>query len=101
MSMDLNREQKRQLKKMGALDEQGNPARGQRPTPTRRPDEERTSISQYFREVRAEMRKVAWPSWAEVKRYSIIVGVTVVVFTAIVGVLDALFNVGFAWLYGG
>jgi preprotein translocase subunit SecE len=100
MSMDLNREQKRQLKKMGALDDKGQPTRAPRTATAKRPDEERTSIPQYFREVRAEMRKVAWPAWPEVKRYSIVVLVTVVVFMAYVGGLDALFNVFSGWLYG-
>jgi preprotein translocase subunit SecE len=100
MSTDLNREQKRQMRKMGALDDQGNPTRPQRPTaPVRKPEEERTSIPQYFREVRGEMRKVAWPSWPEVRRYSVIVLVTVLILTAYVGGLDALFGVFQDWLY--
>jgi preprotein translocase subunit SecE len=100
MSTDLNREQKRQMRKLGALDEQGNPKRAPRQTaPPRKPDEERTSIPQYFREVRAEMRKVAWPTWEEVRRYSVIVLITVIILTAYVGGLDALFGVFQDWLY--
>jgi preprotein translocase subunit SecE len=99
MSTDLNREQKRQLRKMGALNEQGAPTRASRQAPTRRPDDERTSIPQYFREVRAEMRKVAWPSWPEVRKYSAVVLVTVLVFVAFVGGLDTLFAVFSGWLY--
>ena len=41
-----------------------------------------------MREVRSELRKVAWPSRAEVINYSIIVLVTVVVLTAYVAALD-------------
>ena len=39
------------------------------------------------------MRKVAWPKRPEVIRYSIVVVITVVVYTALVGGLDSLFDV--------
>ena len=54
---DLNREQKRSLKKMGALDEQGRPTRAPAPQATKR--KERLTPAIYLREVRDEMRKVA------------------------------------------
>ena len=98
MSMDeLNREQKRQLRKMGALDEQGKPARAQRQQPKKKTD--RVGPRQYLREVRDEMRKVAWPSRPEVKRYSIIVIITVIVYTALVGGLDYIFSEFSQWFY--
>ena len=93
---DLNREQKRQLRKMGALDEQGKPTRAQ---PTAKKKNERVGIRQYLREVRDEMRKVAWPDRPEVKRYSIIVIITVVVYTALVGGLDFIFAEFSQWYY--
>jgi preprotein translocase subunit SecE len=99
MSTDLNREQKRQLRKMGALNEQGNPTRAPRQAPARRPDEERTSVPQYFREVRTEMRKVSWPEWPEVRKYSVVVLITVLVFLAYVGAIDSLMGVVGGWLY--
>ena len=92
---DLNREQKRQLRKMGALDEQGKPTRAQ---PTKKKNE-RVGVRQYLREVRDEMRKVAWPDKPEVKRYSIIVIITVVVYTALVGGLDFVFAEFSQWFY--
>ena len=98
MSMDeLNREQKRQLRKMGALDEQGKPARAQRQQPKKKTD--RVGPRQYLREVRDEMRKVAWPQRPEVKRYSIIVIITVIVYTALVGGLDYVFSEFSQWFY--
>ncbi|MFM2046977.1 MAG: preprotein translocase SecE subunit [Actinomycetota bacterium] len=96
MSTDLNREQKRALKRMGALNEQGNPVRTQ-PQPRQR--EERVGPGQYLREVRDEMSKVAWPNWPEVRRYSLIVLVTVAVITAYVGGLDSVFGIFSGWLY--
>ena len=99
MSMDLNRQQKRSMKRMGALNDQGAPVRQARPSVTTRQVKERTSPLQYIREVRDEMRKVAWPRWPEVRRYSIIVLITVVVITAFVGGLDAVFGILSGWLY--
>ena len=93
---DLNREQKRQLRKMGALDEQGKPTRAQR-QPKKK--SERVGPRQYLREVRDEMRKVAWPTRPEVKRYSIIVMITVVVYTALVGGFDFVFGELSQWFY--
>jgi preprotein translocase subunit SecE len=94
---DLNREQKRSLKKMGALNDQGQPTRAQPQATTQA--KERVGPVQYLREVRDEMRKVAWPKWPEVRRFSIIVLVTVVIITAYVGGLDALFGLFSTWLY--
>ena len=94
---DLNREQKRHLRRTGALDEKGVPTRVQRQAPRAK---ERVGPAQYLREVRDEMRKVAWPKRPEVVRYSIVVVVTVIIYTALVGGLDALFNVLSGWLYG-
>ena len=94
---DLNREQKRHLRRTGALDEKGAPARVQRQA---QPKRERVTPPQYLREVRDEMRKVAWPKRPEVIRYSIVVIITVIVYTALVGGLDALLGVFQDWFYG-
>ncbi|MEO5974329.1 MAG: preprotein translocase subunit SecE [Ilumatobacteraceae bacterium] len=99
MSMDLNRQQKRSMKRMGAVNDQGAPVRQARPPVTTRQVKERTNPLQYIREVRDEMRKVAWPRWPEVRRYAIIVLITVVVITAFVGGLDAAFGILSGWLY--
>ncbi len=92
---DLNREQKRQLKKQGALDEKGAPTRA----PQRQAPRDRVGPAQYLREVRDEMRKVAWPTRPEVVRYSIIVTATVIVFTAYVGGIDYGLSYVSDWFY--
>jgi preprotein translocase subunit SecE len=94
---DLNREQKRSLKKMGALDEHGRPTRA--PAPVARQKKERLTPAIYIREVRDEMRKVAWPKWPEVRRFSLIVLTTVIIYTLFVFGLDSLFGVLSGWLY--
>ena len=85
--------------KMGEVNEQGAPIRQARPTVAAQVAKERVGPIQYIREVRDEMRKVAWPKFPEVRRYSIIVLVTVVIVTAFVGGLDAAFGILSGWLY--
>jgi len=92
---DLNREQKRALKRQGAIDERGAPVKAPRTQANR----DRVGPVQYLREVRDEMRKVAWPTRPEVVRYSIIVTATVVVYTAYVGGLDYLLQYAADWFY--
>jgi len=99
MSMDLNRQQKRAMQKMGEVNEQGAPIRQARPSVAAQMAKERVGPVQYVREVRDEMRKVAWPKWPEIRRYSIIVLVTVLIVTAFVGGLDAAFGILSGWLY--
>ncbi len=96
--MNMNRQQKRQMQKMGAINENGAPVRTT-PTAKSKPKEERTSPAEFLREVRAELRKVAWPTREEVRNYSIIVLITVVVMTALVALLDFLFGSMSLWLY--
>jgi preprotein translocase subunit SecE len=94
--MSMNREQKRQLQRMGAVNEQGAPVRDRTRTPV---SKERTAPIQFIREVRAELRKVAWPTRDEVRNYSIIVLIAVVLVTALVAGLDYVFGSGVLWLY--
>ncbi len=101
MSMNMNREQKRQMRKMGAINENDAPVRVDRQAPAARVREERTPPRQFIREVRGELRKVAWPSKEEVKNYSIIVLATVVIFTAFVASLDFGFGKLSLWLFNG
>jgi len=92
---DLNREQKRMLKRQGAIDEKGAPTRA-----VRQSKRERVGPAQYLREVRDEMRKVAWPTRPEVVRYSIIVTACVIVYMVYVGVIDYGMAHFSSWFYG-
>ena len=101
--MALNREQKRALKKQGELGDDGEPVRQRRRQPTPPPaksKEERTSIRQFIREVRVELRKVAWPTRSETINLSLIVLVTLVILTGLVFALDWVFARGVLRLYG-
>lgn len=52
--------------------------------------ESRTSPAQFLREVRSELRKVAWPSRREVGSYTVVVLVTTIVLVAIVWGMDEI-----------
>ena len=86
--MAMNREQKRLLKKQGQLNEAGEPVRGARQQQGPAPKAERTGPGQFLREVRGELRKVAWPSRTEVANYSVVVLLGIVVLTAMIAGLD-------------
>ncbi len=89
--MEINRRQKRMLRKQGEVDAEGAPVRT-RDRPVSKPPSERTPPAQFVREVRGELRKVVWPSRAETVNYSIVVLVTVVVLTAMIYGLDWAFS---------
>ncbi len=90
--MALNREQKRLLQRQGELDADGQPIRQRRAPQTPRTKEERTKPAQFAREVRSELRKVAWPTRSDTINYAVVVLLTIVVMTVFVGVLDWLFS---------
>ena len=92
--MAMNRAQKRLLQRQGALGADGQPQRAQAqqrkvPGPPRQEEKEgRTGPRQFLKEVRGELRKVAWPTRSEVINYSIIVLVAVLVMMALIGIID-------------
>ncbi len=62
--------------------------RGSEETPAR----QRTSPRQFLKEVRGELRKVAWPSRKELISYSIVVLVSVSLITLYITALDQVFG---------
>ena len=89
--MSMNRQQKRQMQKQGEIDADGEPIRAREQSGGAQP-QERTSPVQFLREVRGELRKVAWPTRDETKNYSIVVLITIVIVGAIIYGLDWLFS---------
>ena len=90
------------LQRQGQLGPDGAPARQRRPaTPPPRPaKQERTGPRTFLKEVRQELRKVAWPTRAEVINYSIIVLITVVILTVFIAGLDYVFGEAALELFG-
>ncbi len=90
--MAMNREQKRMMQRQGQIDAEGEAAPRERKQPQPRPKQERTSPVQFVKEVRGELRKVAWPTRSEVINYSIVVIVGLVFLTAFIALLDFAFG---------
>lgn len=89
----MNRATKRLMAKQQAAE-----ARRERPRPQpgAAPAErkKRTPPRQFLREVRSELKKVAWPSRGEVFTYTVVVLVSLVVMTMITFALDFAFAKG-------
>ena len=56
------------------------------------PKKQRVTVSQFLTEVRAEMKKVTWPTRDEVVSYTIVVLVTTVLMGGLVYFADILFT---------
>lgn len=70
---------------------------GDKPSPRRR--NPRTSVSQFLKEVRLELRRVNWPSRREVMSYSVVVLVAVSLLTLFVALLDQAFGQLVLWMF--
>jgi preprotein translocase subunit SecE len=57
-------------------------------------------VMRYLRETRAELSKVSWPSWPDARNLTIIVLITVVVSSIVLGAFDYLFGELFSYLIG-
>ena len=90
--MAMNREQKRAAQKSGQMNADGSAAPRDRKAPAQNLKTERTGPAEFIREVRAELKKVSWPTRPEVIRYSMIVLVALIVFTAGVFAVDYVFG---------
>ena len=88
--MGLNREQKRMLRKQGELGPDGEPLRTRRAATQQK--RERTGPVEFAREVRSELRKVAWPTRSETINYSLITIITLIVFTLVIFGIDWVFS---------
>ena len=98
--MAMNREQKRMMRRQGELAPDGTPAPKrpeQRAAPA--PKSDRATPRQFVREVRGELRKVAWPGREEIARFSLIVLVTVILLTAFVALVDWASTEGILYLF--
>jgi preprotein translocase subunit SecE len=88
----------RQTKRMMERDRRREAAIGRRaPIPERR---RRAGPRQFLREVRQELKKVAWPSRRELLAYTLVVLVSVVLLTSFVFGLDFLISRGVLSVFG-
>ena len=55
-------------------------------------------IKDWFVDMKAELKRVVWPSFAKVKQNTLIVLIFVLIFGAIIWILDALWGKGMSML---
>ena len=99
--MAMNRRTRRHLQRQGEMTADGAPAsrRERRQPATASPTTERARPAQFVGEVRSELKKVIWPSKAELINYSIVVFITIVVLTALIAGLDWILGEGVLRLF--
>jgi preprotein translocase subunit SecE len=95
----MNRETKRMLQRQGQLTDDGAPKASRRPAPSpNAPREPRTKPREFVREVKAELRKVAWPTRSHTLNLSLVVFVFLVILTAIIAAFDYGFSKAVLWI---
>ena len=98
----MNRQTKRMMQRQGQMGADGGPAAPQRPPqaqPRPAPRGPRQSPIEFIGEVRSELRRVAWPTRAEVVNYSTIVLLTLVLLVGLIFVLDLAFSKAVFFLF--
>jgi preprotein translocase subunit SecE len=97
----VNRETKRLMQRQGQMEADGSPATrkapasssgGARQPRNRQQGRKRTTPVQFVREVRDEMRQVAWPSRAELINYTSVVLTTLIIMIALIFALNLAFG---------
>ena len=53
---------------------------------------EKNSIAKFFREIKAEVKRITWPSKDDTKKALIAVGVVVLIYIVLVGGFDYIFQ---------
>ncbi|HEX9970064.1 MAG TPA: preprotein translocase subunit SecE [Acidimicrobiales bacterium] len=99
----MNRETKRRLQRQGQLGPEGEAAAPVKRQPTPRPAPKqggrRTGAVQVLREVRGELRKVAWPTRSEVVNYAVIVLFALILLIGLIFLLDLAFAKSVLFLF--
>ena len=94
----MNRQYKRMMKK--EEERKKGVARPQVKAPSAATKKERTKPIQFFKEVVAELKKVAWPTRPEVVAYSTVVLVASIVVAVVIFGMDYVFTKAVLSLYG-
>ncbi len=53
--------------------------------------QQKGGFGKFFREVKAELKKVVWPTKKELVNYTIVVFITVVFIAGLIGIVDGVF----------
>jgi len=101
--MAMNRETRRLMQRQGQVGPDGEPVaprrEATRPITTAAAPGSRTKPTDFFREVRAELRRVAWPTRAQTLNYTFVVLITLAVLMALIFLLDTAFAKSVLFLF--
>jgi len=102
----VNRETKRLMQRQGQVGPDGEPATATKRPPPRPSGRgsaqqvgERARPMQFLREVRAELRRVAWPTRAETINSSLVVLIALIVLTTLIFIMDTTFSKAVLYLF--
>ena len=99
----MNRETKRMMQRQGQVEAEGSPAVADvaehAATPAKSSPSLPSRIAEFFREIRSEMRQVAWPTRPEVISSSTVVLIALVVLVAFIFLLNFAFSHGITFLF--
>lgn len=59
---------------------------------------QKTKFTKFLREVKAEIKKVAWPNKKELQSFTAVVFVTVIIVSAVIWVMDSFSNKVISWI---
>ena len=98
---------KRMMQRQGQIEADGSPATRRTAPPRARPErpvQDRAEpvfgrIAEFFREVRSELRQVAWPTRKEMANSATIVFITLVLMVSLIFVLNYAFSHTISWLF--
>jgi preprotein translocase subunit SecE len=94
---------KRMMQRQGQLEADGSPANRRTPPTRSRPVQPETSapgrVAEFFREVRSELRQVAWPTRKEVANSATIVFITLVLLVSLIFLLNYAFSHAVIFLF--
>jgi preprotein translocase subunit SecE len=82
------------MQRQGQMEADGSPSARRQPPgqAQKKPARQRTSPAQFLREVRDELRQVAWPNRAELINYTTVVFFTLVLMISLIFVLNYAFG---------
>ncbi|MHB8287819.1 MAG: preprotein translocase subunit SecE [Acidimicrobiales bacterium] len=95
----VNRQTKRMMQRQGQVEADGSAAVRKPPVRNPRQPSERTTPAEFAREVRSEMRQVAWPKSPEVVNYASVVLVALVLLTGLIFVLNYAFSKAMLFMF--
>ena len=94
------------MQRQGQVEADGSPATDRTAPPRSRPDRPVKPelsfpgrIAEFFREVRSELRQVAWPTRSEVANSATVVFITLVILVVLIFLLNYAFSHSISWLY--